>query len=357
MTLLLEPLGDLTVLWPRMLWLLVFVPVLVIAYLRFGARRRRSLSKLDWSNSPSATGTVRSALRRHIPPALFVIGLTALIGAVARPQAYLTLPSIHKNVVLAIDSSGSMRATDVKPNRLAAAQNAAKTFIENQQRHTRIGIVTFAATASVVQSPTDNRDDLILALDRLQLQPGTAMGSAIYIALATLLPDAGINMDEVAYGWTPGFRRHWSSDGQLVEERKPVAPGSNRSVAVVLLSDGQGNHGPDALDAAKFAAGLGVRVYTVGIGSPEGITLGFSGWSMRVRLDEAPLKKIAEITRGEYFAARTAPELKRIYEQLSARMVIESRRATEVTALFVAFGALLLVISALCSVLWFNRVL
>ena len=250
-----------------------------------------------------------------------------------------------------------MRATDVKPNRLAAAQNAAKTFIENQQRHTRIGVVTFAATASVVQSPTDNREDLMGALDRLQLQPGTAMGSAIYIALATLLPDAGINMDEVAYGWTPGFRRHWSNDGRMVEERKRVAPGSNRSVAVVLLSDGQGNHGPDALDAAKFAAGLGVRIYTVGIGKPEGIILGFSGWSMRVRLDEAPLKKIAEITRGEYYAATNAPELKRIYEHLSARMVIESRRATEITALFVAFGALMLVFSGLCSVLWFNRVL
>ena len=353
----LAQLGDLTALWPRMLWLLAVVPFLIIAYLWLGARRRRSFEKLAGLRISSSSGTAGAALRRHLPPALFLVGLIALIGAVSRPQAYLTLPSIHKNVVLVIDSSGSMRATDVKPHRLAAAQGAAKTFIENQQRHTRIGIVTFAATASVVQSPTDNREDLMQAIDRLQLQPGTAMGSAIYIALATLLPEAGINMDEVAYGWTPGFRRHWSSDGRLVEGRKPVAAGSNRSVAIVLLSDGQSNHGPDALEAAKFAAGHGVRIYTVGIGSLDGITLGFSGWSMRVRLDDVSLKKIAETTRGEYFAAQSAPELKRIYEQLSARMVIESRRATEITAFLVAIGAALLVISALCSVLWFNRVL
>ena len=136
-----------------------------------------------------------------------------------------------------------------------------------------------------------------------------------------------------------------------------MPPGSNRSAAIVLLSDGDSNHGPDPQEAAKLAADHGVRIYTVGIGSPEGVTLGFKGWSMRVRLDDAALKQIAETTHGEYFAATSAPELKRIYEQWSARVVIERKRATEITALFVAVGALLLTLSAIASVLWFHRVL
>jgi Ca-activated chloride channel homolog len=350
-------LGEITVLWPRMLWLLAPVPFLVLAYIWLLARRRRAHARLARLSRLSATSAAGARLRRHVPPLLFLIGLCALIAAVSRPQAVVMLPSMHQNVILALDTSGSMRATDVKPNRLAAAQGAARSFVENQQRHTRIGIVSFAGNASVVQSPTDNREDLVQAIDRLQLQPGTALGSGIYISLATLLPDAGIDLERLLHGWSPRFRRHWTSDGRPIEDRKPVLPGSNRSVAIVLLSDGQSNHGPDPWDAAKFAAGYGVRIYTVGIGSPEGTTLGFSGWSMRVRLDDSNLKRIAEITHGEYYAATTAPELKKIYEHLSARMVIERKRATEVTALFIGFGALLMMISALCSLFWFNRVL
>ena len=225
----LEALGEIRVLWPHMLWLLAPLPVLILCYLWFGARRRRAHAQLaGLAQLSAAAGTAGSSLRRHVPPLLFALGLCALLGAVSRPQAVLVLPSLHKTVILAIDTSGSMRATDVKPNRLDAAQSAARTFIKNQARHTRIGIVSIAGSASVVQSPTDNREDMLQAIERLQLQPGTALGSGIYVSLATLLPDAGINMDEVAYGWTPGFRRRWSSDGRLVEERKPVAPGSNR---------------------------------------------------------------------------------------------------------------------------------
>lgn len=350
-------LGEITVLWPRMLWLLALVPLLLVAYIWFRARRRQAHALLAGLSNLPVTGTAGSRFRRHFPPLLFLIGLCALLGAVSRPHAVVSLPSMHRNVILAIDNSGSMRATDVQPNRLDAAQSAARTFVENRQRHTRIGIVSIAGNASVVQSPTDSREDLLRAIDRVQLQPGTALGSGIYVSLATLLPEADIDVDHLLHGWSPRYRRKWTSDGRLVEDRKSVAPGSNRSVAIVLVSDGQNNHGPDALEAAKFAAEHGVRIYTVGIGSREGITLGFSGWSMRVRLDDTTLKRIAEITLGEYYGATSAPELKNIYEHLSARMVIERRRPAEVTALFVGLGALLLVLSALCSVLWFKRVL
>ena len=349
--------GEITVLWPRMLWLLAPVPFLVLGYLWLLARRRRAHARLPGLSNLSTASAADARFRRHVPPALFLIGLCALIGAISRPHAVMLLPSLQKSVILAIDTSGSMRATDVKPNRLAAAQSAVRSFVENRQRHTRIGIVAFSGNASVVQSPTDSREDLLQAIDRLQLQPGTAIGSAIYVSLATLLPDAGIDVERLVHGWSTRFRRNWTGDGRPTEDRKPVPPGSNRSVAIVLLSDGQNNHGPDVLDAAKFAAEHGVRVYTVGIGSREGVTLGFSGWSMRVRLDDATLKRIAETTYGEYYAAASAPELKKIYEQWSASIVIERKRATEITALIVGFGALLLVLSALSSVLWFHRVL
>ncbi len=352
----LDQLGGITVLWPRMLWLLALLPLLVGTYIWLGARRRRAHAQLAGLSNLSATGAAGASLRRHGPPLLFLVGLCALIGAVSRPQAVVTLPSMQKNIILAIDTSGSMRATDVKPNRLAAAQSAARTFVENQPQYTRIGIVSIAGTASVAQSLTDNREDLLQAIERIQLQRGTALGSGIYISLATLLPDAGIDMERLVYR-QPSHSWRWAGDERTVEKKKPVPPGSNRSVAIVLLSDGQNTHGSDPLEATKLAAEHGVRIYTVGIGSTKGVKLGFSGWSMRVQLDEATLRKIAATTHGEYYAATSAQELSKIYEHLSARMVIERKRATEVTAIFVGVGALLLVISALFSVLWFNRVL
>ena len=348
-----EQLGQITVLWPRMLWLLVPLLVVIGLYFLFGARRRKAHAHLAGLATLSATSAVGASLRRAVPPVLFFVGLLALIAAVSRPQAVVMLPSMHKDVILAIDSSGSMRATDVKPNRLSAAQSAARTFVESQPRHSRIGIVSIAGTASVVQSPTDNREDLLQAIERLKLQRGTALGSGIYIALATLLPEAGINLEHLVHG-KPSW---WASFDAMGKDKKPVPAGSNRSAAIVLLTDGENTHGPEPLEAAKLAADHGVRIYTVGIGTKEGITLGFSGWSMRVSLDEDTLQKIAGMTRGEYYAATSTQQLKSIYEHLSARMVIERSRTVEVTAFLTAIGALLLVISAFCSVLWFNRVL
>jgi Ca-activated chloride channel family protein len=347
-------LGQLTVLWPRMLWLYATLPVLLGTYLWLVARRRRARAAMAGFASLSASVGRGGRVRRTLPPLIFIAGLAALIGAVARPHAVVVLPSLHKDIMLAVDTSGSMRATDIKPNRLRAAQDAARTFVENQPRHTRIGLVTIAGGASVVQSPTDNREDLFQAIGRMQLQRGTALGSGIYIALAALLPDAGINLEHLVYG-KPNW--NWPNPGAQEKEKQPVAPGSNRSAAIVLLTDGEYNTGPDPLEAAKLAAEHGVRVYTVGIGSKEGFPLSFSGWSMRVSLDEDTLRRIATTTQGEFYAATSARDLTRIYEHLSARMTVERSRSIEVTAFLVAAGALLLLVSAFFSVLWFHRVL
>jgi Ca-activated chloride channel family protein len=349
--------GGMTFLWPWMLWLLVLAPGLVGLYLWLLARRRKAAVRyaaLAMMNQ--ATGAA-GRLRRHVPPALILLGLCAMIFAVARPHAVMVLPVRQETLILAMDVSGSMRATDVKPNRLAAAQDAAKAFVAQQPRHVRIGVVSIAGAAAVVQSPTDNRDDIVQAIDRFQLQRGSAIGSGLIISLATLLPDAGIDVEQILSG-RPS--RSWALDaaGKAESEKsKSVPPGSNGSAAIVLLSDGQANTGPDPLEAARLAAARGVRIFTVGIGTVEGTTLGFDGWSMRVRLDEDLMKRIATLTRGEYFQARNADDLKSIYGYLTARLALEKKRSAEVTAVFVALGAALAMVGALVSVFWFNRIL
>jgi Ca-activated chloride channel family protein len=241
-----------------------------------------------------------------------------------------------------------MRATDVEPNRLVAAQNAAKAFIAQQPENVRIGIVAFAGTATVAQSPTRNREDLVAAIDRFQLQRATAIGSAIIVSLATIFPNEGYDVSAFSY--------MSEKKPQKPTNFKPVPPGSYQSAVIILLTDGQRTTGPDSVMAARLAAERGVRIYTVGVGTPAGATIGFEGWSMHVRLDEETLRSVADLTRGEYFYAGNAVELKRIYEQMRSRMVLETKK-TEVTAFFAAVGAALVVLAAGLSLAWFNRVL
>jgi Ca-activated chloride channel homolog len=300
---------------------------------------------------------VRQTLRRHVPPVLFLLALIAMVVAIARPAAVVTLPSQHETVVLAIDVSGSMRATDVEPNRLAAAQTAAKTFVNEQPRSTRIGVVAFAATALVVQHPTQNREDIIAAIDRLQLQRGTAIGSGIVVALGAIFPNAGITLESLdRKGGRKPLARGLDDPATGTTEFKPVPPGSYTSAAIVLLTDGQRTTGPDPVEAAKMSADRGVKIFSVGIGTTDGEIMGFEGWRMRVRLDEETLKAIANATHGEYFYAGTAAELNQIYRTMNSRFVME-KKETEITALVSAISAVLAIVAALLSLVWFNRIL
>lgn len=345
-----------TFIWPQMLWLLVLVPLLIAAYVLVLRRRKKAaLRYASLSIVKEAIGPGQR-VRRHVPPLLFLLALVALIVAIARPAAVVTLPSQQQTVILAIDVSGSMRATDVAPTRLEAAQAAAKAFVAQQPRTTRVGVVSFAGTAAVAQAPTENRRDIIAAIDRFQVQRATAIGSGLLVSLATLFPDADLSISPM-FGERASPRRPLSPN--RAEQKKnfePVPPGSYSSAAIILLTDGQSTMGPDPVEVAKLAAERGVRVYTVGIGTKEGEIIHFEGWTMRVRLDEDTLKQIADITRGEYFNAGTADELIRVYETLNTRLVLEQKE-TEITALFSATAALLAVISGLLSLLWFNRLL
>ena len=241
--------------------------------------------------------------RRHVPPVLLLLAVGTLLVAMARPLAVITLPLAQRTIILAMDVSGSMRATDVQPSRIVAAQEAAKAFVNGLPREVRVGVVAFAGTAAVVQAPTTSREDVIAAIDRFQLQRATATGSGIILSLATIFPDAGIEISQAT-----GQRNMPGPMDEKKDKKEftPVEPGSYTSAAIIMLTDGARTTGPDPLEAAKMAADRGVRVYTVGIGTVAGETIGFEGWSMRVRLDEATLKQVALLTQAEYFYAGTA---------------------------------------------------
>lgn len=342
--------------WPQMLWTLLLVPLLVAAYLWL--LRRKKQTALRYAN----LSMVKEAMgrsgrwRRHAPPLLFLLALATLLVALARPTAVVMLPSQKQTIILVMDVSGSMRATDVEPTRLEAAQAAAKSFVEQVPRYTRVGVVAFAGTASLVQAPTDRHDDVIAAIDRFQLQRATAIGSGILVALATLFPDGGIDLSQLLYGPAARLERRMAPPEEEKESFQPVPPGSYESAAIILLTDGQATMGPDPVEMAKMAADRGVRVYTVGVGTANGEIIHFEGWTMRVRLDEETLKQISGITRGEYFNAGTAADLKQVYDTLGARLVLEEAD-TEITVLFAAAAALLALVSGLLSLAWFNRIL
>ncbi len=343
--------------WPVALWLLAALPLLVVIYAWLLRRRKKSALRYASLALVREAMGARQSIRRHIPPLLFLLAIGTMIVASARPVAVVTLPSQEMTIILAIDVSGSMRATDVEPTRLAAAQAAAKAFVAEQSREVRIGIVSFAATASLVQRPTTNREDAIIAIERLQLQPGTAIGSSIIVSLAALFPDGSIDVGALL-GGSERRGRGWPPDRppQFVEPPPPVPAGSYSSGAIIVLTDGQRTTGPDSVEAARIAADRGVRVYTVGVGTSAGEIISFEGWSMRVGLDEDTLKEVADLTGGEYYYAGTATDLRKVYEALSSRVVLK-KQETEVTALFSAAGAALALLSALLSLLWFNRML
>jgi Ca-activated chloride channel family protein len=287
-------------------------------------------------------------------------GISLVMFSLARPRAVLLLPGRLDTVMLALDTSGSMRATDVQPSRIEAAQAAVRTFIAEQPSQVKVGIVTVASTAAVAQAPTVNRDELYRAIETLPLQTGSALGSGILVALAQLLPGSGIEVEKIL---TEADRPPPKDTGKPLGEagkgsnQVKLEPGSNKALAIVLISDGQSNMGPDVLKMAQLAADHGVRVYTVGVGTPEGIVLKAQGLSMRVKLDEVALKKIAELTLADYYRATNASDLKKVYEALATTIRLEKHQSTEVTALFLALGALVLMFAGLLSIQRDGRVL
>jgi Ca-activated chloride channel homolog len=341
--------------WPQLLWLAGLLPLLVLGYFWLLSRRKRQALGF------SSLSLVRQALgsgpswRRHVPPVLALLGFTFLVLAMSRPTAVVTLPTDHQTVMLVMDVSGSMKATDVAPDRISASQEAAKVFVNELPRGMRVGVVAYGGTAHLVQSPTTNREDVLTAIDRFQLQPGTAIGSGIVVALATLFPQAGIDLSQLNRPRSMGPPRLSELGLPQDDPAGGAAPGSYQSAAIVVLTDGSNTTGLNPMDAAQVAASRGVKIFTVGFGTRDGVTIDFNGWSMRVRLDEDTLKNISNITQGQYFHASGGTDLKAVYQALRSRLLLE-RRETEVTALFTMLGSLLVLMATALSVWWYGRV-
>ena len=342
--------------------MLALVPVMVGLYVVIVRQRKKSaLAFSNFALVKEALGQ-RVGFRRHVPPLLLLGAFILMLLALARPATTISLPSQHETVILAIDTSGSMRADDVKPTRLAAAQAAARAFLKDVPSSTRVGVVSFAGSAALVQAPTRNRDQVLEAIDQLQLQNATAIGSGILASLKAIFPDQDFDGKAQQLRAALGGAGSAAAGGsrpigaQEKPEPKPVPPGSYKSAVVILLTDGQTTTGPDPVDAARLAAARGVRVFTVGVGTPDGQILTGEGWSIRVRLDEDALKVIADMTRAEYFFAGNALDLKKIYEGLNSKLVMEKKK-TEITALFTAVAASFTLLAAALSLMWFNRIL
>ncbi len=330
--------------WPVMLWGLFLVPVLIALYVL--AQRRRQRYALRYAS----LSLVREALgrgpgwRRHLPAALFLLGLAAMLFALARPTSVVTLPSQEGTVILTIDVSGSMRADDLKPDRLTAAKAAARAFVEKQPPGVKLGVVSFSDNAFLVQAPTTDKEAVLAAINRLTPQRGTAIGSALLTSLDALFEEAGIE----------GSAPLAPNQPTPTPTPTPLPRGVYEPALIVLLTDGESNRGPRPLEVVEQVAARGVRVYTVGVGSVEGTILRTAGRAMRVRLDEETLKAIAQATDGAYFNASTESDLRSIYENLSTQLVFR-KTATEITALFTAAAALLSLAAGALSLLWFNR--
>lgn len=340
--------------WTQALWLFLALPCVVGVYIVAWRRRHSALRYPSIRLVREAIDT-RNRLRPHIP-ALFLLGALVLcLIAIARPAAIVTTPSQERTIMLAIDVSLSMAAEDIKPSRLQAAQAAAKAFIASQPADVRIGVVAFAGHAYLMQPPTVDHPKASIAIDRLQLQHNTAVGSGLLAALITLFPDDRFadNYDIFGSGSLPvagdPLRLDRDQAAAPALDAAP-APGAHPSAAIVILTDGADNAGMPSDKAAQFAAERGVRVYTVGFGKP-GTTQTLDGKAMEVGFDEAALKRIAADTRGEYFSAATAQKLNHVYHDLQSRIVLR-KTGMELSALFAAAAAILVLIAGGLSLAW-----
>lgn len=330
--------------WPSMLWLLVLIPLLISFYLRLDARRQRASAQF------SALGTATAATatpRRHMPPALALIALIALIVALSRPEMVVSIPRAEGIVILAFDVSGSMAADDLEPTRMDAAKAAAREFVENQPDTIEIGVVSFSEGGITVQIPTNDDAAVLAAIERLSPQTGTSLGNGILASLNTLeIHKAGNSEPRDLSNYTP-----MPSATPL-----PVPPASDKSAVLVLLTDGENTSEPDPLAAAQEAANRGLRIYTIGIGTAAGTNLELDGFTVHTALDELTLQLIAQITEGEYYNAQDEDDLREIYSTIQPEFVIEPE-TMEITAILAGLSVLLLLTSSLVSFVWFNRLL
>src|SRR5947208_5814163 len=254
--------------WPPMLLSLLLMPLGVALYLRLQRRRRRLAASYGSLGLVQEAAGRRLGGRRHVPPALFLLGLTLLAIALARPQTVLSLPKVEGTVILAFDVSGSMAADDLKPTRMEAAKAAARAFVQRQPRTVQIGVVAFSDSGFSVQAPTNDQEAILAAIDRLAPARGTSLANGILASLNTIAAADGRQTPRLYSNLTP----------TPTPTPTPVPKGTYAPAVIVLLTDGENTAPPNPLAAAQVAADRGVRIDTVGIGSAAGATLRVEGF-------------------------------------------------------------------------------
>jgi len=330
--------------WPSLLVFLIIIPLLLLAYFWMQRRRR------DFASRFGSLGLLRSAggsgptASRLVPATFFLSGIAVLIFSMARPQATVSLPRLEGTVILTFDVSGSMVADDLKPTRMEAAKTAASEFVKNQPSGVSIGVVAFSDGGITVQAPTNDHEKTLETISRLVPRRGTSIANGILVSLNAIALDAG----------DPPILK---TSGANNESLEPVqAPqGWYPSAVVVLLSDGENNEEPDPMMAADLAADLGVRVYTVGIGSTEGSTITVDGFTIHSQLDEGMLRAISDDSGGNYYNAANEDELLEIYGDLKPKLSVKTEEM-EITSIFAGIGMLVFLIGGVLSLLWFGRV-
>lgn len=329
--------------WPAALLLLVLLPLGVWWYRRLELGRRRAVAAAGLGGTGSVAGRA-PGLRGRVPAVLFLIGLAVMIVALARPQGTVDLPRQEGTVILAFDVSGSMAADDLKPTRMDAAKAAATAFVQRQPASVVIGVVAFSDAGLSVQAPTNDQAAVLAAIDRLTPQRGTSLGQGILVSLHTIaVAQAGPNVD------------YYSNRSPAPSPSPtPVPAGTHTSAVIVLLSDGENNESPDPVAAAQSAADQGVRIFTVGLGSPAGTTLDLDGFSVHTQLNEALLQQVAQLTDGTYQDAANEGDLMAIYDHLDTQLVVRPE-TIEVTSLFAGVSIVVLTLGALGSLIWLGR--
>jgi Ca-activated chloride channel homolog len=322
--------------WPTLLGALVLVPVMVAGYVVLQRRRAAAAGALGASGLVVTGSARRAGWRRHVPFAVLMAALTVLLFALARPEATLASSRPTGTVLLVIDVSNSMGATDVQPTRLAQAQAAAREFVEAQPSTIEIGIVAFGNGALVTQQPTNSHTDVIASIERLKSGGATSLGQGMLAGLGAItgkpvaLPDPDSTTPAPPLGFFP-------------------------SATMVLLSDGEDTGGPDPLDVARLAATAGVHVSTIGFGTTAGTVIDADGYQVSTALDEQALTDIADTTGGHYAPAAQAGDLDQITRAIDLR-VTTVRKTTEITAAFALAAIGLLFGGGVLMLRWFGRV-
>jgi len=307
----------------------------VTAYV-FLQRRRDAALAASGFGSLAGGGSRRARIRRHLPYALLLAALPILLVGLARPQAELTVPKVGGTVILAFDVSNSMKATDVNPSRLAAAQAAAADFVRDQPSGVDVGVLLFGDTALLTQAPTGDHEQAIAAINRAEAGGGTSLGQAILVSLGTItgkpvaLPKDGQAPATGSLGYFP-------------------------SATIVMFSDGQDTGGPDAEAASEVAAAAGVRIQTVGVGTPQGATVQVDGYQLGTALDASELTTVAQTSGGAYHPAVDAGAVDAVTKSIDLRLTTKTE-PVELTGPFAGAALVFLTLGGLLGTRWHGRI-